>query len=82
MSVVVGMEPQLRRLEAEFSGQVAITYVMAGMSREIAADAKLTSTLDVVAETGVPPIPASGCSTRPAALTRRVSPSRPPVSRA
>lgn len=52
-----GAEPQLRRLEVEFSDQVAITYVMAGMSREIEADAKLASTLDVVAETGMPADP-------------------------
>lgn len=52
-----GAEPQLRRLEVEFSDQVAITYVMAGMSREIDVDGKLASTLDVVAETGMPADP-------------------------
>jgi hypothetical protein len=35
-----GAEPQLRRLEVEFSGQVAFTYVMGGMSREIDAPKK------------------------------------------
>jgi predicted DsbA family dithiol-disulfide isomerase len=52
-----GAEPQLRRLQVEFSDQVAITYVMAGMSREIDAPAKVASTLDVVAETGMPADP-------------------------
>src|SRR6476659_5090045 len=52
-----GAEPQLRRLEVEFSGQVRITYVMAGMSREIDAPAKVRSTLDVIAETGMPADP-------------------------
>lgn len=49
-----GAEPHLRRLEVEFSDQVRITYVMAGMSRELDAAKKLSSTLDVIAETGMP----------------------------
>lgn len=52
-----GAEPQLRRLEVEFSGHVRITYLMAGMSREIDAAAKVRSTLDVVAKTGMPADP-------------------------
>lgn len=52
-----GAEPHVRRLEVEFSGQVRITYVMAGMSREIDAARKVASTLDVVAETGMPADP-------------------------
>ncbi len=52
-----GAEPQLRRLQVEFSDQVAITYVMAGMSREIDAAAKVASTLEVVAATGMPADP-------------------------
>jgi predicted DsbA family dithiol-disulfide isomerase len=52
-----GAEPQLRLLEVEFSGEVAITYVMAGMSRELDAAQKLASTLEVVAETGMPADP-------------------------
>ena len=52
-----GAEPVLRRLEVEFSGQVAFTYVMAGMAREIDPGPKLESTLEVVAETGMPADP-------------------------
>jgi predicted DsbA family dithiol-disulfide isomerase len=52
-----GAEPQLRRLEVEFSAQVAITYVMAGMAKDVDAGQKLASTLDVVAETGMPADP-------------------------
>jgi predicted DsbA family dithiol-disulfide isomerase len=52
-----GAEPQLRRLQVEFSDQVRITYVMAGMSRKIDAAQKLSSTLDVIAETGMPADP-------------------------
>src|SRR4051794_13320865 len=52
-----GAEPLMRRLQVEFSDQVRITYVMAGMSREIDAAQKLSSTLDVIAETGMPADP-------------------------
>jgi predicted DsbA family dithiol-disulfide isomerase len=52
-----GAEPQLRRLEVEFCDQVAITYVMAGMAKDIDAGPKLASTLDVVAETAMPADP-------------------------
>jgi predicted DsbA family dithiol-disulfide isomerase len=47
-------EPQLRRILVEFSGQVEITYVMAGMAEDIHADQKLASTREASAETGVP----------------------------
>ena len=46
-------EPELRRILVEFSEQVRITYVMAGMAEDIQAEEKLASTLDAVAETGV-----------------------------
>ena len=50
-----GAEPVLRRLEVEFGEQVRITYVMAGMAREIADPvAELRRWLDVAAETGMP----------------------------
>ena len=52
-----GAEPQMRRLEVEFSEQVQITYVMAGMAREIDGPQKLASTLDVIAQTGQPADP-------------------------
>jgi putative protein-disulfide isomerase len=47
-------EPVTRRLEVEFSGQVRITYVMAGMSREIDPQEKLASMLDALAASGMP----------------------------
>ena len=50
-------EPELRRILVEFSEQVQITYVMAGMARDLQADQKLESTLDAVAETGMPADP-------------------------
>ena len=50
-----GAEPVLRRLEVEFGEQVRITYVMAGMAREIPDPAgELRRWLDVAAETGMP----------------------------
>ena len=50
-----GAEPALRRLEVEFGEQVRITYVMAGMAREITdPSAELRRWLDVAAETGMP----------------------------
>lgn len=50
-------EPELRRLQVEFSDQVQITYVMAGMSDEIDPGPKLASTLDAAAQTGMPADP-------------------------
>ena len=50
-------EPEVRRILVEFSEQVAFTYVMAGMSRDIDPDQKLASTLDAMAETGMPADP-------------------------
>jgi predicted DsbA family dithiol-disulfide isomerase len=50
-------EPEVRRILVEFSDQVAFTYVMAGMSRDIDAGQKLASTLDAMAETGMPADP-------------------------
>lgn len=47
-------EPELRRLEVEFSDQVAITYVMVGMARETDPAHLLASTLDASAESGMP----------------------------
>ncbi|MCW2989489.1 MAG: putative dithiol-disulfide isomerase involved in polyketide biosynthesis [Solirubrobacterales bacterium] len=52
-----GAEPQVRRALVEFSDQVSFTYVMSGMAREIDPGPKLASTLDVVAETGMPADP-------------------------
>ena len=50
-----GAEPVLRRVEVEFAEQVRITYVMAGMAREIADPiAELRRWLDVAAETRMP----------------------------
>ena len=50
-----GAEPVLRRIEVEFGEQVRITYVMAGMAREISDPvAELRRWLDVAAETGMP----------------------------
>ncbi len=50
-------EPALRRLEVEFSDSVAITYVMAGMAREVDAPSLLASTLEAVASSGMPADP-------------------------
>jgi predicted DsbA family dithiol-disulfide isomerase len=47
-------EPRLRDLLEEFSGQVEITYVMAGMAEDIHADQKLESTREASQATGVP----------------------------
>lgn len=50
-------EPQLRRILVEFSDQVQITYVMAGMARTIHAEQKLASTLAAAADSGMPADP-------------------------
>jgi predicted DsbA family dithiol-disulfide isomerase len=47
-------EPVRRRVQVEFCDHVRITYVMAGMSREIAAGEKLASMLDALATSGMP----------------------------
>ena len=47
----------LRRIEVEFSDQVAFTYLMVGMAREVDSDHLLASTLDAVAESGMPADP-------------------------
>ena len=47
-------EPRLRDILEEFSGQVDITYVMAGMAEDIHADQKLESTREASQATGVP----------------------------
>lgn len=52
-----GAEPQIRRIEVEFAGEVELTYVMAGMSEDIDPEQKLASTLDMIAETGMPADP-------------------------
>jgi putative protein-disulfide isomerase len=52
-----GAEPQVRRVEAEFCEQVRFTYVMAGMARDIDPRKKMASTLEMVAETGMPADP-------------------------
>lgn len=52
-----GAEPALRRLLVEFSDQVAITYVMVGMAREVDAAQELEATLEAVAATGMPADP-------------------------
>lgn len=50
-------EPALRRLMAEFDGQVRITYVMGGLAREFHGTGELPHVLDAIAETGVPADP-------------------------
>jgi predicted DsbA family dithiol-disulfide isomerase len=50
-------EPQLRRVQVEFSGQVDFTYLMVGMAREVDAPALLGQTLEAVAESGMPADP-------------------------
>lgn len=52
-------------MEVEFSGQVAITYVMVGMSREVDAPKKLASTLDAMAASGMPADPRVWLETPP-----------------
>jgi predicted DsbA family dithiol-disulfide isomerase len=47
-------EPELRRLEVEFSDQVAFTYVMVGMARETDPAQLLAETLDAAAQSGMP----------------------------
>jgi predicted DsbA family dithiol-disulfide isomerase len=50
-----GAEPELRRLQVEFGDQVRITYVMAGLAREIDDPLAMGRRwLDVVAERGMP----------------------------
>jgi predicted DsbA family dithiol-disulfide isomerase len=49
-----GLEPRVRRIEAEFGDEVTITYVMGGRWREIAPSQALAEVLDVAAETGMP----------------------------
>jgi predicted DsbA family dithiol-disulfide isomerase len=50
-------EPALGRLSVEFSDQVAFTYVMVGMAREVEPVAELSATLDAVAASGMPADP-------------------------
>lgn len=50
-------EPALRRLEAEFGGELRVTYVMVGMAREVDAAHLLSETLDAVASSGMPADP-------------------------
>jgi len=47
-------EPLLRRLDVEFSDQVQITYVMAGMARQTDPAQLLAETLDAAAQSGMP----------------------------
>jgi len=48
-------EPALRRVEAEFGDQVAFTYVMGGLAREVGDGLQLALTaLDAQAESGMP----------------------------
>ena len=48
-------EPELRRLQAEFGDQVAVTYVMGGLAREFTTPLdELRRWLDVGAQTGMP----------------------------
>jgi predicted DsbA family dithiol-disulfide isomerase len=47
-------EPQLRRLQVEFGADLAITYVMVGIDREVDAAQKLAVTLDALAGSGMP----------------------------
>ena len=47
----------MRRIEVEFAGQVELTYVMAGMARDIDPAEKMASMLDMVVETGMPADP-------------------------
>jgi predicted DsbA family dithiol-disulfide isomerase len=50
-------EPALRRLQVEFSDQLAFTYVMVGMAREVRADSFLAETLEAIAESAMPADP-------------------------
>lgn len=50
-------EPVLRRMQVEFSDQVAFTYVMVGMAREVDPAALLSETLDAIAQSGMPADP-------------------------
>lgn len=52
-----GAEPSLRRLEAEFDGDVRITYVMGGLAREFQGLGELAEVLEVMAATGMPADP-------------------------
>lgn len=50
-------EPSVRRAQAEFTDQIAFTYLMVGIARELDPGPKLASTLDAVAESGMPADP-------------------------
>jgi predicted DsbA family dithiol-disulfide isomerase len=50
-------EPQVRRIQVEFTGQVEFTYLMVGMAREVDAPHMLAETLDAVAESAMPADP-------------------------
>jgi predicted DsbA family dithiol-disulfide isomerase len=50
-------EPVVRRVQVEFSGQVAFTYLMVGVAREVDAPHVLEGTLDAVAASGMPADP-------------------------
>ncbi len=58
-------EPGVRRVEAEFGGQVAFTYVMGGLARELGDGLQLAAqALDAQAASGMP-VDARGFLTRP-----------------
>ena len=50
-------EPQVRRIQVEFTDQVQFTYLMVGMAREVDAPHMLTQTLEAVAESAMPADP-------------------------